>query len=74
MNEFGDKVEWNEGEWIRNTPNGFCNAGMTLTTCKKEPISLVYKHDHPKKHVFSLYMKALGVYLSKGDLLDTSVY
>ena len=29
-------------------------------TSKKEPITLGYEHDDPKKHVFSPYMKALG--------------
>ena len=46
---------------VRNTGIGSCNAGMTPYN-NEEVIVLVYKHDDPKKRVFSPYMKACKSY------------
>ena len=47
--------------YIKNALMQFLTLETTHTTSEKEPIPLVYKHDNPKKHVFSPYIKTLGV-------------
>ena len=42
----------------------FVTLEVTDPYKNEEPIPLGYKHDDPKKHAFSAYMKALGVLLS----------